>query len=146
MVAQGTAHVKAENEAGIANRICFQEHDFFMTQPVEGADVYIVRQILHNWDFENCVKILAQLVPAMRKNSHIAVADLVLPDPGTVPSTLERVLRSRDIGMMQLFNAKERDLAEWNKIIEAADPRLRINAVNQPWGSSLALIDLVLDA
>jgi hypothetical protein len=35
-------------EAGVVLTIEFQAHDFFQEQPVKGADVYFLRQILHD--------------------------------------------------------------------------------------------------
>lgn len=70
--------------------------------------------------------------------------DFVVPEPGTVSSVNERVLRSRDVGMMQLFNSLERDLEGWKAILEAVDSRLKINAVNTPYGSFMSVIDVVL--
>lgn len=37
-------------------RICGMEHDFFTPQPVEGADIYLFRWILHDWSDKYCVK------------------------------------------------------------------------------------------
>ncbi|RYP56902.1 hypothetical protein DL771_011544 [Monosporascus sp. 5C6A] len=92
-------------------------------------------EIFHNWDFENSVKILKNTVESMSEGSHVPTMDFVIPEPGTVSSVNERVLRSRDVGMMQLFYSLERDLEGWNAILEAVDSRLRINAVNTPYGS-----------
>lgn len=48
------------------------------------------------------------------------------------------------MGMMQLFNALERDLEGWNAICSKVDPRLKIQNVNQPFGSSMSVLDLDL--
>ncbi|KAI1039955.1 hypothetical protein LB505_006053 [Fusarium chuoi] len=144
VVEEGAKVIKENNEASIANRIQFQEYDFFQKQPVVGADIYLLRQIFHNWDFENSVKILKNTVESMGQNSHVLIMDFVVPEPGTVSSVNERVLRSRDVGMMQLFNSLERDLEGWKAILAAVDSRLKINAVNTPYGSFMSVIDVVL--
>ncbi|KAI0870016.1 O-methyltransferase-domain-containing protein [Hypoxylon argillaceum] len=145
VVEEGTKVIKESVEPSIASRIKFQEYDFFERQPVEGAEVYLFRQIFHNWDFANSVRILKNTVASMGKNSHVLIMDFVIPDSGSVPSVAERVLRSRDVGMMQLFNSLERDLEEWKAVFEAADSRLRINAINTPVGSFMSVIDVVLE-
>jgi 6-hydroxytryprostatin B O-methyltransferase len=145
VVEEGTKVIKANNEASIADRIRFQEYDFFTPQPVQGADVYLFRQILHNWDLENSVKILKNTVASMSAGSHLLIMDFVVPEPGAVSSVVERVLRSRDVDMMQLFNSLERELEGWRAIVQATDPRLRINAVKTPYGSSMSVIDVVLE-
>ncbi|KAK4149314.1 S-adenosyl-L-methionine-dependent methyltransferase [Chaetomidium leptoderma] len=135
VVEEGIKVVRENNGASIAARIGFQAYDFFEKQPVQGADVYLFRQIFHNWDLENSAKILKNTVASMGAGSHVLIMDFVVPEPGAVPSVNERVLRSRDVGMMQLFNSLERDLEGWKAMLEAVDPRLRINAV----GSAVAL-------
>ncbi|KAF4953248.1 hypothetical protein FSARC_12442 [Fusarium sarcochroum] len=144
VVQEGPQFVEDNNEARVSDRIRFQEYDFFEEQPVQGARIYLLRQIFHNWDFENSVKILKNTVDSMSKDSHVLIMDVVVPDPGTVPSVNERVMRSRDVGMMQLFNSLERDLESWQAIVEGADPRLRIKSVNTPVGSFLSVIDVVI--
>jgi 6-hydroxytryprostatin B O-methyltransferase len=144
VVKEGSKVIRENNEPAIAERIRFQEYDFFDKQPVQGAKVYLFRQILHNWDFENSVKILKNAVEAMGHGSHVLIMDSVLPEPGSVPSVQERLVRSRDLVMMQLFNALERDLEGWKAVLEAVDSRLRINAVNTPFGSLFSVIDVVL--
>ncbi|KAF7190671.1 O-methyltransferase bik3, partial [Pseudocercospora fuligena] len=153
-VVQDRAEVAAEGEqqmrlgnlnASIADRIKFQGHDFFTEQPVKRAGVYLLRQILHNWNSDDCVRILSRIVPAMGPNSHLLVAEFVLPKPGNMLSVEERFFRLYDINMMVLFNAMERDLAAWEGILQRADRRLKVKAVSRPLGSSYSLIDVMLE-
>lgn len=144
VVEAGIKAVREQNGGDIASRIRFQPHDFFTPQPVKGAGVYLFRQILHNWNLDNSAKILKSTVEAMSPGSHLLIMDFVLPEPGTILSVTERELRARDVGMMQRFNAQERDLQDWKDILELADPRLQIVAVNKPYGSSMSAIDVVL--
>lgn len=64
--------------------ISFQTHDFFLTQPVKHADVYFLRKILHDWPDEYAVKILQQLVPAMKSGARVLINDHCMPPPGTM--------------------------------------------------------------
>ncbi|EFX00311.1 O-methyltransferase [Grosmannia clavigera kw1407] len=144
VVKQGEVVIQQNNEA-VSKRIRFQEYDFFQEQPVTSADVYLFRQILHNWDFSHSVQILKSTVKSMSEGSHMLVMDFDLPEPGSVPSVNERVGRSRDVVMMQLFNSFERDLSDWKLLFAAVDPRLKINAVNTPFGSFCSVIDLILE-
>ena len=66
----------------LKDRITFQDHDFFTPQPVVGADVYFFRWILHNWSDKYAIKILQNLAPALRSNSHILICDDMMPDHG----------------------------------------------------------------
>ncbi len=50
----------------VKDRVSFMPHDFFIEQPVKGADVYFMRWILHDWSDKYASLILKALVPAMR--------------------------------------------------------------------------------
>jgi SAM-dependent methyltransferase len=76
----------------VADRIKFQEHDFFMPQTVQ-ADVYLFRNIFHNWPDAFAINILQQLVPALRKGSRIVIHDYLLPRPGALPWIKEMAVR-----------------------------------------------------
>lgn len=48
----------------LTDRIEFSAHDFFTGQRDKEADVYFLRQILHNWPGEYALKIIRSLIPA----------------------------------------------------------------------------------
>lgn len=56
-----------------AGRVQFQPHDFFEPNPVEHADVYWLRYILHDWSDEYCVRILSAIKSAMGPRSRILI-------------------------------------------------------------------------
>lgn len=77
------------------------------------ADVYLLRMILHDWPDDKAAKILRKIVAAMDKTkSRLLIIDIVLPVPASVPVQVERIVRARDLTMMQAFNSKERDLGD----------------------------------
>ncbi|KAB8218550.1 S-adenosyl-L-methionine-dependent methyltransferase [Aspergillus novoparasiticus] len=131
------------NEPSLAGRILFQEHNFFDIQPFNGADVYLLRMIIHDWQLEDAVKILQQLLPALKKGSRIVIMDIVLPTPGTIPTVQEGLLRARDLTMLQSFNSTERDITEWTALVKKADPNLQIINIVQPVGSIMAVLEIV---
>ncbi len=61
-------------------RIQFVGKDFFSEQPIEGADVYFLRWILHNWSDKYAIRILQALVPAMKDGAKVLVYEAVLSD------------------------------------------------------------------
>ncbi|KAJ6092096.1 hypothetical protein N7467_004065 [Penicillium canescens] len=129
----------------IASRITFQAHDFTNPQPVQGANAYLLRMILHDWSDAEATAILKHIVTAMdRTKSRLLVMDTVLPKPGSVPVSEERIVRARDLTMMQAFNSKERDLDDWKELFAAADPQLQLVKVLQPFGSAMSVLQLVL--
>ncbi|KAF8909109.1 hypothetical protein CPB85DRAFT_1170469, partial [Mucidula mucida] len=70
---------KAESpEALRTGRVEFQVQDFFGKQRVQGADVYLLISILHNWSDVYCAQILNRLREAARPRSKLVVIDAVL--------------------------------------------------------------------
>lgn len=61
-------------------RVEFMGHDFFTEQTLRGPDVYLFRWIFHNWSDRYCVKILQNLIPAMKEGTKILIYEYVLKD------------------------------------------------------------------
>ena len=119
--------------------------DFTQPQPVRGADAYLLRMILHDWPDSEAAMILRSIVAAMDKTkSRLIIMDTVLPTPGSVPVSVERIVRVRDLTMLQAFNSKERDLDDWRELLAAADPELRLVRVIQPCGSAMSVLEVAL--
>ncbi|KAH3906782.1 elsinochrome C biosynthesis cluster protein B elcB [Parastagonospora nodorum] len=126
-----------------ADRVRFMSHDFFTPQPVVDGDIYFLRMIIHDWPDETAITILAHLRDALKKpGARIVIMDTILPQPGTVSLLQERQLRVRDLTMMQVFNAKEREYDTWKALVEKVG--LRIIHVEQPEGSNMGLLELGL--
>lgn len=47
------------------------------------------------------------------------------------------------MGMMELYNGKERDRDDWVELIEHADRHFVLRSIQQPAGSFLSFIDIV---
>jgi 6-hydroxytryprostatin B O-methyltransferase len=102
--------------------------------------------ILHDWPKEQATTILKNLIPALKPFSRLLIMDSVVPPPGSIPSSMERLLRVRDLAMWQGFNSQERDLEVWKELLAAADERLRLVNVVQPFGSVMSVMEIVLDS
>lgn len=144
VAANGTASLSSQPK-DLVDRVSFQGHDFFQPQPQLGASVYLLRMILHDWAKAEAVQILSRLVPALDSGSKIVIMDTVLPRPGEVPVTKERLLRVRDLTMMQAFNSRERSLDDWKELLRLVDERLEVEDVQQPYGSSMSLLTIKLN-
>lgn len=83
----------AEVPEDLKGRVQFMAHDFFEEQPVKGADVYFLRWTLHNWSDKYAVKILRNLIPALREGSRVLVSELCLPSPCVLSPFEERSAR-----------------------------------------------------
>ncbi|MCJ1316072.1 hypothetical protein MMC15_001392 [Xylographa vitiligo] len=130
----------AEVPPALKGRFEFVPHDFFTEQPT-CADVFLLRWILHDWSDKYAIRILKSLVPALRHGAKIVVVEVCLPEPGTLILSQERQARILDMGMKQLFNAKERDKDDWIQLFRAADPRFQLVQITKPELSELSIIE-----
>ncbi|ANP50840.1 hypothetical protein J2Z21_005249 [Streptomyces griseochromogenes] len=62
--ARGAADLRASGNAGLAGRLRFQAADFLREVP-SGGDVYLLKNVLHNWNRDNSVRILANVRRAL---------------------------------------------------------------------------------
>ena len=101
--------------------------------------------ILHDWPDDKAAVILRNIVAAMDESkSRLLIMDTVLPSPGSVPASVERIVRARDLTMMQAFNSNERDFDDWKRLLSGTDTRLHLVGVNQPFGSAMSVLEVVL--
>ncbi|KAF7595502.1 hypothetical protein BBP40_005838 [Aspergillus hancockii] len=107
----------------VAGRVSFMVHDFFQEQPVV-APVYFFRYILHNWPDSYCIKILRALVPALRPGARIILNEAILGGEGKTPTWREKEVRTLSLGMISMFNAYERDIEDWKRLLPQVDSRL----------------------
>lgn len=126
--------------ADVKSRVDIVAHNFFEPQPVS-ADVYLIRQILHNWSDAHCIKILEALVPALKPGNKILINDLVVPPPNVLPQFQERHIRAMDMIMLSLFNSRERERADWISLFNRADSRFSNIKIWKPDNSPLGLIE-----
>ena len=77
----GTAEQgRAALPADLEGRVDFVAHDFFSEQDLKGAEVYLFRWIMHNWSDKYCIKVLQQLIPALRLGNRVILYEYVLKD------------------------------------------------------------------
>jgi hypothetical protein len=65
-------------ERGVADRCEIVSGDFFTSVP-SGADAYIMKHIVHDWDDERASQLLRNCCRAMRSGAKLLVVDVVIP-------------------------------------------------------------------
>jgi len=95
---------------GVAERCTTVGGDFFVEIPA-GGDVYLLAQILHDWDDERSTAILRQCRRAIPEYGKLLVIELVLP-PGEEPF----IGKWLDLHMLVLLGARERTEAEYGAL------------------------------
>lgn len=68
----------------LKGRLQLMGHDFFTEQPVKDADIYLIRNVLHDWSDKYAAKILGNLIPALKKGARVLVNDRCLPPSGAL--------------------------------------------------------------
>src|SRR5215210_501443 len=109
-------HVAAEarpviEAAGLSDRCETAGGDFF-TEPLPSADVYVLAQILHDWDDERAMAILRNCRRSIAEGGRVLVVEQVLPE-GDEPSYGKLI----DLIMLTLLGGKERTEAEWRTLL-----------------------------
>ena len=118
--------------------ISARAYDFFTPQPVQGARIYFMHNVLHDWPDDSAVKILQIVAAAMEKGySKLLIHESLI----TRVKPLSRVTVS-DITMMACLAAKERTESEWDQLVTSAG--LRIVTIWRPPQSVESVIETEL--
>ncbi|MEZ5192234.1 MAG: methyltransferase [Nocardioides sp.] len=76
-------------EAGLASRARGEPADFFAEVP-PGGDVYLLSNVLHDWDDADAVTILRTIHRAMSPDAHLLLVESVLDAPRPHPARAAR--------------------------------------------------------
>ncbi|HXW61645.1 MAG TPA: methyltransferase [Candidatus Acidoferrales bacterium] len=108
---------------GLAARCQFIAADLHESVP-SGADVYLMKHVLHGCQNEVAIKILKNCRAVMHSDAVLLVVEFVLPDvvSHAVPK-LEGLFMS-DLNMMTVTGGKERSASEWKSVLGAAQLRM----------------------
>jgi len=100
--------------AGLQDRCRLVPGSFFDAVP-EGADAYVLRHIIHDWDEDKCLTILRNCHRAMPPASKLLVIESVIP-PGNEPFHGKFL----DLVMLLIPGGKERTEVEYRALFERA--------------------------
>ncbi|RYP54800.1 hypothetical protein DL768_000528 [Monosporascus sp. mg162] len=133
-----------EGDASVASRISFMEHDFLHPQTVTNADVFMFRFVIHDWSDKYVLRILENLLHAMKPTARIVIMDYVLGAAGSMPKVVERLERTMDIVALSIIAGKERTSLDWQKLITRLGGRLEIRSIHTSPQSAFGLVVLGL--
>ncbi len=112
----------------VRSRVELVSGDFFQSVS-SGADAYMMKHIIHDWDDEHSIKILRNIRSAMNENGKVLIIEMVVP-VGNEPSA-SKIL---DIQMLVMETGKERTKDEYRRLLEASGFRLtRIIPTKSPY-------------
>ncbi|KAI1378730.1 S-adenosyl-L-methionine-dependent methyltransferase [Hypoxylon crocopeplum] len=108
--------------------------NFFTEAPVQGAKIYFMKFICHDYADPECLNILKHVTASMKKGySHLVINDFILPDTGCSLLPAEW-----DLMMLVLMSAMERTESQWRSLLSSAG--LSIEGMYQPPGDGQGII------
>jgi predicted O-methyltransferase YrrM len=115
---------------GVADRCTTVTGNFFESVPA-GADTYLLRFVLHDWDDEHAAQILRAVRRAMSPGTQLIVIDHLLPERAD-RSPDSRAALLIDMHMYVLFGARERTEREMRAMLDAAGFRVERIELTSP--------------
>jgi hypothetical protein len=103
---------------GLADRIDIVAGDMFAVIPV-AADIYLLKDVLHDWDDEHCRKILSTVAAAMPSDSRVVLVEVLQP-----PNTPNPLAPWADLLMLtQTDGGRQRSVDELGALLTDAGLR-----------------------
>ncbi len=100
MLKEASTHL---NEWGVADRVELVPGSFFDEVP-SGADTYIIKTVLHNWNDECAKKILFNCRKAMQPGHRLLVADFLHSE-----EAISTLVPFMDFAGMMIYSGRERE-------------------------------------
>jgi hypothetical protein len=92
--------------------------DFFEAVP-PGGDVYLLKQIVHDWDDERAAAIVASCARAMGPGAALLIVEWSLPARAVREGPGLRAIMA-DVHMLVMFGSRERTSAEYVDLLRGA--------------------------
>jgi hypothetical protein len=116
---------------GLAGRCKVSGGDFFQSLPA-GADAYMMKHIIHDWDDDRCVRILQNVRSAMAPGGKVLILDTVI-QPGNHPDFAKLL----DLAMLAI-SGRERTEQQFSDLLSRAGFRL---ARVTPTASAISVVE-----
>lgn len=118
--------------AGVAERCDLVGGDFFESVP-RGADAYLLKSVIHDWDDEQAIAILSTCRSAMAEGAKLLLVERIVR-PGNTPDPAKFM----DLLMLVMNGGRERTDDDFGRLLAAGGFRLS-NVV--PTGGALSVIE-----
>lgn len=103
--------------AGVAERCSVRTGDFFAEIP-GGADRYLLKSVLHDWDDERAALILVNCRRAIPEHGRLVIIEPVLP--GRVDGSIDPRMYLSDLNLLVNLGGQERDLGDFERLCTGA--------------------------
>jgi len=122
-LAQGLAGAREKlAAAGVAGRVTLHEGSFFEAIP-SGGDLYLLKQIIHDWDDERALAVLQTCRRAMSDRARLVLLERRFPERVENADEMLTTVMG-DLQMMVVLGGKERTDNEYRELMARAGLRL----------------------
>ena len=112
---------------GLAERCEVVAGDFFQAVPA-GADMYLLKYVIHDWDDERGLAILKNCRQAMTNDARLVLVETVVPLPGE-----SHFAKLQDLEMMVIAGSQERTVDEYSRLLgQAGFALVRVVPTTEP--------------
>jgi hypothetical protein len=106
-------------DAGLSDRTRFMAGDFFVDPLPAGADAYVLKSVVHDFDDDQVARLLDNCRRAATHSTRLLVIETVVPDEiGT--SVEARWMAAADLNMLIATGGRERTESEYRALLRAA--------------------------
>ena len=134
-IEDGRRHFEA---AGLTSRCEFVAGSFFESAP-RGADAYVLKSVIHDWNDERSTVILETCRRAMVPNSRLLLVERVIPERLGVSPAHQAIAQS-DLNMMVALAAQERTESQFRGLLGSSG--FRVTRI-LPAGETFSVIEAV---
>jgi O-methyltransferase domain len=103
-------------ESDLGDRIAAIGGSFFEALP-SGYDLHILKWILHDWNDESCLKLLAACRAALPEHGRLVVVEHLLPDAVPASGRLHPAIAMDLVMLVNFADARERTLDEYEQLL-----------------------------
>ena len=128
---------KQLSEKGFSDRCRTEAGSFFDFVP-KGADAYLMKMILHDWDDEKSLQILRNCYLAMKPGSKLLVIEALIPE-GNTPHPGKFL----DINMLAMTGGKERTEKEFVALFAKAG--LKLSRIIHTYSPMFSIVEATKD-
>jgi hypothetical protein len=105
-------------KASVADRCKVIPGDFFQSVPA-GADLMVLKSVIHDWDDQHAAAILAQCRAAASAETRLVLVERVMPECMTASAANQRAA-NLDTRMLTITGGLERTEQEYRQLMERA--------------------------
>ncbi|WP_370942139.1 methyltransferase [Amycolatopsis sp. cg5] len=117
--------------SAVADRCTVVGGDFFESVPQ--GDAYLLNNVIHDWDDEASVKILANCAAELAPGGKVIIVETQYPERFD-DSIAAKIAGRSDVNMMVNANARERSAADFERLVSASGFELnRVIEIRPAW-------------